>query len=293
MYPPSTCTRTPPHLFHRPAGTELMAAWGLIAGIVIPVLLAFLLYFPQRRFVFSPRYYHNRAFFKEHEDLYRLHRLKVAPGVEIEGITYEPDHPAVTILYFGGKEQDTVALVQKWSLEYPEVRWIGFNYRGYGKSDGRATEKSVLHDSLVAYDWAGARYEAVAPVGFSLGSSIAAYVASRRNPKWTVLVAPFDSVRSLIQGKAPFVPRLFIRYKFETASFLRETTSPVYIYNSIDDEIVPPRHVENLRTQVRCLAGTEKFTGYSHDQLLFSTTLKDELKKIFHGASSLKVRAER
>ncbi len=270
-----------------------MVAWILLTGITIPALLVFLLYFPQRRFVFSPRYHPNRAYFKQHEAMYHLHRLEVAPGVELEGITYEPEHPAATILYFGGKEQDTVALIQKWSLEHPGVRWITFNYRGYGTSDGRPTEKSVLHDSLVAYDWAQRRYAPVALVGFSLGSSIAAYVASKRNPKWTVLVAPFDSVRSLIQGKAPFVPRLFIRYKFETIKFVRKTTSPVYVYNSIDDEIVPPRHVANLRTQVRCLAGTAELSGYSHDQLLFSTTLKDELKKIFYDVNPLKASAER
>lgn len=270
-----------------------MVARILLTWITIPALLVFLLYFPQRRFVFSPRYHPNRAFFKQHEAMYRLHRLKVAPGVELEGITYEPDHPVVTILYFGGKEQDTVALVQKWSHEHPRIRWIAFNYRGYGKSDGRATEKSVLHDSLITYDWAGAHYEAVALVGFSLGSSIAAYVASRRDPKWAVLVAPFDSVRSLIQGKAPFIPRLFIRYKFETIKFVRETTSPVYIYNSIDDEIIPPRHVENLRVQIRCLAGTAEFSGYTHDQLLFSTTLKHELENIFYGVDPLKSRDDR
>ncbi len=270
-----------------------MAAWVLPVGITVPVLLVFLLYLPQRRFVFSPRYYPNRDYFKQHEKVYHLHRLQVAPGVELEGITYEPEHAVVTILYFGGKEQDTVALVQKWSLEHPEVRWIAFNYRGYGKSDGRPTEKSVLHDSLVAYDWAGRHHKDIALMGFSLGSSIAAYVASKRDPQWTVLVAPFDSVRSLIQGKAPFVPRLFIRYKFETAAFVRETFSPVYVYNSTDDEIIPPRHVENLRAQVRWLAGTGEFNGYSHDQLLFSTTLKYELEKIFFGVNPLKARAER
>ena len=270
-----------------------MAAWGLLAGTALPVLLAFLLYFPQRRFVFSPRYYPNRAFFKEHQAMYNLHRLQVAPDVELEGITYESNHPSATILYFGGKEQDTVALIRKWSLEHPKVRWIGFNYRGYGKSDGRPTEKSVLHDSLMAYDWAKIRYGDIALLGFSLGSSIAAYVASRRDPKWAVLVAPFDSVRSLIQGKAPFVPSIFIRYKFETIKFVHETIAPVYIFNSIDDEIVPSRHVENLRAQVRCPAGTAEFSGYTHDQLLFSTTLKYELEKIFYGADPLKARADR
>ena len=260
-----------------------METWVILFGVGVLVLPLLFFYLYQRRFTFLPTYYPNRSLFEEHASAYRLHRLKVANNVEIEGIVYEPDHTALTILYFGGKEQDSVSLIRQWSLEYPNVRWIAFNYRGYGLSQGRATEKGVLDDGIIAFDWAVKHYGDVALMGFSLGSSIASYIASRRSPKWVVLVAPFDSVPSLIQAKVPFIPRACIRYCFETIKFVREINAPVYVYNSIDDEIIPPLHVSNLRRQVRWLAGAKEFSGYRHDELLFSDPLKDELEKVFNG----------
>jgi hypothetical protein len=260
-----------------------MKTWVILIGVVVLALPQLLFYLYQRRFTFLPTYYPDRSLFEEHASVYGLHRLNVAQNVEIEGIVYEPDHTALTILYFGGKEQDSVSLIRQWSLEYPNVRWIAFNYRGYGLSQGRATEKHVLDDGIITFDWTVKHYGDVSLMGFSLGSSIASYIASRRSPKWVVLVAPFDSVPSLIQAKVPFIPRACIRYRFETIKFVREISSPVYVYNSIDDEIIPPGHVSNLRQQVRWLAGTKEFSGYKHDELLFSDPLKDELEKIFNG----------
>ncbi len=257
-----------------------MTVW-VLWGVFLLLFLFFLFYFPQRHFVFSPTYYPNRSRFRDHADRYHLHQLQVAPGVEIEGITYEPAHASLTIFYLGGKEQDSVGLVEKLSCEYPDVRWVAFNYRGYGKSQGRATEKNVLADSLFVYDRLVSRYNKIALMGFSLGSSIAAYVASQRKPIWVVLVAPFDSVRSLIQAKAFFVPELFIRYKFDTIDFAEKITVPVFVYNSCDDEIVAPLHVARLRNHIRCLAAMEQFSGYNHDDLLFSIPLKRELARVF------------
>ncbi len=257
-----------------------MAAWAL-PGVCLFVFLLFLFYFPQRHYVFSPRYYPNRDWFRGHTDRYRLHPLQVAPGVKVEGITYEPEHASLTIFYLGGKEQDSVGLVQKLSSEYPDVRWVAFNYRGYGKSQGRATEKHVLADSLKAYDWTVRQYDNVALMGYSLGSSIASYVASQREPKWVVLVAPFDSVRSLVRAKAFFVPELFIRYKFDTADFAEKITAPVFVFNSADDDVVAPLHVARLRRHIHSPAVMKEFSGYSHDDLLFSSSLKKELTRIF------------
>lgn len=268
-----------------------MVVW-IILGVFLLVGLPLLFYFPQRHYVFSPTYYPNRSWFREHTDRYRLHRLQVAPAVEIEGITYEPDQPALTILYFGGKEQDSVGLVQKLSSEYPQVRWVAFNYRGYGESRGRPTEKNILADSLIAYGWTVRHYENVGLLGYSLGSSVASYVASRREPKWVILVAPFDSVRALVREKAFFVPELFIRYKFDTADFVEKITAPVFVYNSSDDEIVAPRHVARLRRHIHCLAAMKEFSGYGHDTLLFSASLKKELEKIVQGTPQCNINSE-
>jgi len=255
-----------------------MTAELLLAGTGLFIcLLLLLFYLPQRNFVFSPSYYPNRAWFRKRPEKYQLRQLPVAQNISLEYVTCTPQHPTHTILYFGGKDQDSVGLIQKLSEEYPSVRWVGFNYRGYGKSQGRATEKTVLADSLLMFDLVEQQYGATCLMGFSLGSSVASYVASRRLPSWIVLVAPFDSVTSLIQAKAPFLPAVCIRYTFPTLDFVQKIQCPVYVYNSTNDEIVAPHHVARLRNHIPLLKGNREFSGYSHDGLLLSPELKKEL----------------
>lgn len=86
-----------------------MKTWALLFGIVVLALPRLFFYLYQRRFTLLPTYYPDRSLFEEHASVYGLHRLNVAQNVEIEGIVYEPDHTALTILYFGGKEQDSVS----------------------------------------------------------------------------------------------------------------------------------------------------------------------------------------
>jgi hypothetical protein len=246
-----------------------MTAELLLAGTGL-IFLLLLFYVPQRRFVFSPAFYSNRSWFTERPNKYHLQKIPVAEGIELEIVTYEPNQPKHTILYFGGKDQDSVGLVQKLSAEYPFVRWVAGNYRGYGKSLGRATESTVLSDSLLIFDWVQEQYGETKLMG------------SRRSSQWLVLIAPFDSVQSLIQAKAFFVPGFFIRYKFPTVDFVQKITSPVYLYNSNSDEIEAPQHVARLRKNILVLADTEEFSGYSHDGLLFSHELKRKLHTIFY-----------
>jgi alpha/beta superfamily hydrolase len=248
-------------------------------GTILAVLL--LLYLPQRNFVFSPTYYPNRAWFAERPNTFQLCPIN-GTRVRIECLIYEPDHPEQTIIYFGGKQQDSVGLLQKISMEYPDVRWVAYNYQGYGKSHGRATEHNVLSDSLHIYDCIQKRYGSVCLVGFSLGSSVASYVASKRYPQHVVLIAPFDSVPSLIQARAFFVPKKFIRYKFPTVKFVRDIHCPVYTFYSNSDEVVAPAHVKRLYANIPHPAVIKMFSGYSHDQILFCPEIKPELNSIFH-----------
>ncbi len=250
-------------------------------AIAVFIFFMLLIYLPQRRFVYSPVFYPNRSWFKKRAGLYQLHQLPVSEGVTLEYIIYAPTRPTRTIIYFGGKEQDSVGLIQKISLAFPSACWVACNYRGYGKSQGRSTEQTTFDDSLLLFDHIQQQYGAIGLVGFSLGSSVASFVASKRSPRWLVLVAPFDSVLSLIQAKAFFLPGFLIRYKFPTADFVRQVRCPVYVYNSSDDGIVAPRHVARLRKSIPLLSGGCEFSGYTHDALLFSPELKKELREIF------------
>jgi fermentation-respiration switch protein FrsA (DUF1100 family) len=78
-------------------------------------------------------------------------------------------------------------------------------YRGYLGSTGRATEKALVADGLLASDYLKA--QGVAPdrivlYGESLGTGIATQVASERQASAVILEAPYSSVAA--EGEGPF-----------------------------------------------------------------------------------------
>ena len=95
---------------------------GLILLFVVPSLLV---YFLQHKIIFAPHHHKRRGLFKEYPERYKPLELQVQKGVYLEGVVYEPETKAnTTMLYFGGREQDSVTLVGKFSLHYPNVRII-------------------------------------------------------------------------------------------------------------------------------------------------------------------------
>lgn len=252
---------------------------GVVLLFIVPAVLFYLL---QHKVIFSPKHYTSRQLFAEYPQRYHPVELMVAQRFRLEGIVYEPEEKALaTVLYFGGKEQDSANLMGKFSVHYPNVRFISFNYRGYGISEGKPTEKRLHDDALAIYDWAYARYGEIGLAGYSLGSNVAAYVASRRRCPWVVLVAAFDSVVSLAKSKFALLPKWLIRYKFDTVNYVRNIKSPLYLYAAADDAIVPIAHSRLLKSNVLNLAEYKEFSGYNHGELLFSDEVTSELKKVF------------
>jgi pimeloyl-ACP methyl ester carboxylesterase len=71
------------------------------------------------------------------------------------------------------------------------------DYRGYGRSSGRPTESGLYEDALAAYDWLKQNgHGRIVLHGESLGTAIAAELATRRRCAGLILEAPFTSASS-------------------------------------------------------------------------------------------------
>jgi len=258
-----------------------MIAWLLGGAVAVTAAVMAAFYLLQHRIVLSPRYYPNRSLFVERSANYRLESVTVADGVVLEGVVYEPDAaPAETLLYFGGREQDSVMLAGKLSLHFPGVRCIAFNYRGYGLSSGKVSQERLYDDALIVYDRIAERFGACSLLGYSIGASVAAFVGAARRPRRVILVAPFVSVERLIRERLPAIPAWLIRCKHDVLASVRALQSPLYLFASADDEMVPPVHVRILADAAPTLAEFKEFGGYNHAQLLFSEEVETEIAKV-------------
>ncbi|HSG94905.1 MAG TPA: alpha/beta hydrolase, partial [Afifellaceae bacterium] len=119
-----------------------------------------------------------------------------------------------------------------------------FDYRGYGRSDGKVSERGTYRDGEAAWRYLtverGIAAEDIVLFGRSLGAAIATYVASRHTPGALIVESGFVSVPDMAANLYPWLPaRRLARIKFPAGDYLRAVSCPVLIVHSRDDEIIP------------------------------------------------------
>lgn len=246
----------------------------LLFFLILPLFGAAVLYFQWPKLVFAPVYYDKRDAFHSHPERFKPLQKIRDENVLLEGIVYLPQNPECTVLYFGGKEQDSVALVGKLSERFARWRIVAFNYRGYGKSGGKPSESVLLEDAVALTNYVKERYGDVVLMGYSLGSSVAAFAASRTTVRHLVLVAPFYDIHSLAKAKFPLLPKWLLRCRFETARYLGGVTAPVSIFASLDDTLVPINQSRALKAKVKHLSLYKEYSGYHHGDILLGHAFK-------------------
>jgi len=121
------------------------------------------------------------------------------------------------------------------------------DYRGYGESEGRTSESGLRRDAEAAWRYL-TEVRKVAPdnivlFGRSLGGSIAAWLAARKEPAALIVESAFTSVPDIAQELHPWLPvRWLTRMEHATREYVRAVNSPVLIIHSRDDEIIPFEH---------------------------------------------------
>lgn len=128
-----------------------------------------------------------------------------------------------------------------------------FDYSGYGRSSGRIEAEQCELDAVAAFAHLEALAETFAPgaptsvLGFSLGSGIAAAIASRVRASRLVLCAGFTSFRAAAhslgvpRGLAHLIPPL---WHIEQA--LRDCRLPVLVVHGEKDRLFPVRMATEL-----------------------------------------------
>jgi pimeloyl-ACP methyl ester carboxylesterase len=123
-----------------------------------------------------------------------------------------------------------------------------FDYRGYGRSEGRPTETGTYRDAQAAYEWLRAKgfsADHIIAFGESLGGGIASELAAREPLGGLVLQSTFTSIPAIGAEVYPFLPvRLISTIKYDTASRLPGIHVPVLIMHSRNDELARFHHAQ-------------------------------------------------
>lgn len=173
------------------------------------------------------------------------------------------------ILYFGGNAEDVSLNLPSFAAAFPAHSLYLVNYRGYGGSSGRPSERALLADATAIYDQVAARHPEISVIGRSLGSGVAVHLASARNIQRLALVSPFDSMVNVAREHYPWLPvALLMLDRYESAAKAPAIRVPVLIVIAADDEIIPARRSEALAAAFApSLARVARLPGATHNSL--------------------------
>ena len=118
------------------------------------------------------------------------------------------------------------------------------DYRGYGRSTGKASEQGTYLDAQAAWDYliSNRRIPAnrIIVFGRSLGGAIGAWLGIQHTPAAVIIESSFSSGVDMAHRLYPFLPTgLITRLKYPVADYAGRLICPVLVVHSRHDEIIP------------------------------------------------------
>ena len=250
---------------------------------VVFIVLAIAFYQWQFFMIFTPTYHR----LGELDENFQLLSMATSDGVELEGVVYEPHEMYrklasvdSTVLFFAGRAHDSVGLIKKLSEQFPHTRIITFNYRSYGKSTGRISEKNIQSDGVEIAQLVRKNYGDFYLIGYSLGSVVASYIASKQKVKGLFLIGSFDSVALLAKEKYGVCLSWVLRYKLDNIKTVKEIDAKTYVFVSVDDETTYIKNARNLKNHIKNLSSYKELHGLNHKELLWDDKVIDEINGV-------------
>lgn len=222
-----------------------MQTWHYILLLVVGayILLSILLFFLQDYFLFKPEklskdfqfYYANQE-----TDEYNI---ETRDGATINGLHFKAKNPKGIVFYLKGNSK-SIKGWGKFAVDFTRHGYdvIMVDYRGFGKSTGRRTQKAIKRDMQLVYNHikqeVAEKY--IILYGRSLGSGFATKLASMNNPRMLILDAPYYSLSRVAKKFIPFMPlSLLIKFPMPTYKWLKYVQCPIHIIHGTDDRLIP------------------------------------------------------
>lgn len=218
----------------------------LIALTVIAATLKLLVWWLEPRMAFVPWSGVQRtpaAAGVEFRDL----RIPTADGETLHGWWMPHPSPRGQVIYWHGNGGNlSLWLEVLVDLRRRDFSVLAVDYRGYGASTGRPSERGVYRDAEAASAYFAQHLKQPgSPVifwGRSLGCAVASYAAAKSPPDALVLESPFPDVRSLFAGNPVMLfLSVFSSYRFSTADHLQAYRGPLLVIHGDADSIIPFR----------------------------------------------------
>ena len=181
----------------------------------------------------------------------------------------------ITLLWFHGNAGNMGHRVDDLALIHHllGVNVFIFDYRGYGNSQGKPSERGVYQDARAALAYLEGRDDVnpdrIVYYGRSLGAAVAVELALHRRPYGMILYSPFTSLADMGAALYTFSPvRLLAGNRLDSLARISHYHGTLLVIHGEADEIIP---IEQGRALYEAAAGPKSFyqiPGANHNDRL-------------------------
>lgn len=216
----------------------------LITILAIYLAISIALYYLQDYMLFKPEKLPKDFQFDYENQETEEYNLETRDGATINGVRFFPKGESKgVVLYLKGNSKS----IKGWGKFAVDFTRHGYNvlmvdYRGFGKSTGKRSQKAIKRDLQKVYDKLKemTTEDRIILYGRSLGSGFATKLASMNHPKMLILDAPYYSLTKVTARYAPFMPlSLLIKYPMPTYKWLKYVQCPIHIIHGTHDKLIP------------------------------------------------------
>jgi pimeloyl-ACP methyl ester carboxylesterase len=162
--------------------------------------------------------------------------------------THDPAPRPVVIFAHGNAELIDFCVQELMPFTQWGIGVLLVEFPGYGRSEGRPSEKTIAETFATAYDTITRRTEVdsdrVILYGRSLGGGAVCALLKERPAAALILMSTFTSIRSF--AKRYLAPSFLIRDPFDNLETIEKYNGPVLIFHGKHDEVIPYHHGKSI-----------------------------------------------
>ena len=163
------------------------------------------------------------------------------------------------------------------------------DYRGFGLSEGKASEEGLYSDAKTVYRWLvderGVDPRKLFLMGNSLGSAVAADLAINRKVAGLVMLGAFTNTPAIARHRLRWLPEWYLDWnetRFDTLARVPQIEAPILVGVGEDDQLIPPEQARQVFEAVRAPKRWLEIPGAGHDDIFSHEELWKELYRFTH-----------
>lgn len=180
----------------------------------------------------------------------RVVTVVTSDSVTLRGWYLPPDtlpeegHAAPGLIWFYGNMETIGGIAPVLSdFRPPGIGMLVVDYRGYGQSSGRPSERGVYRDAQAAWEYLAGQPDIdstrIAIYGRSIGSAVALYLATERPAAAVILESAFTSGKAMAKKHYALVPTSLLTLRLNNLERAKRLEIPLLSFHGTDDWIAP------------------------------------------------------